>query len=61
MLMRPDLVVSPGCEECRVIFLQAHKQTAWAAVDVSDAALLVLEMVSGEAGVMSSLFLGRGT
>lgn len=59
--MRPDLVVSPECAECRVVFLQACKQTALAAVDVSVAASLVLEMVSGEAGVMSSLFLGRGT
>lgn len=39
-------------------------KTAWAAVDVSVTASLwwsELEVVSGEAGVMSSLFLGRGT
>lgn len=52
MLRRPDLVVSHGCEKCRVVFLQAHKQTTRAAVDVSVTASLVLEMVSGEAGVM---------
>jgi len=59
--MRTDLVVSPECEECRVVFLQAYKQTARAVVDISIAASLVLEMVSREAGVMSSLFLGRAT
>lgn len=51
VLIRPDLVVSPACEECRVVFLRARKQTACAAVDVSVAASLVVEMVSGEVGV----------